>query len=106
MDEAQAIGLIDDIVLRDDLCDSPFRQFRDQVTRTAEALSSSPLYGTWLRQKQTTRERDERVRPLEDYRRRELEEMQKNFWGADHSYHLARAAFVRKQPRLRLHQAA
>jgi putative two-component system hydrogenase maturation factor HypX/HoxX len=99
VDEARAIGLIDDIILQDDLGDSPLGRFRDQITRIAEKLSRSPLYGSWLAQKQATREKDERSKPLEHYRLTELEEMKKNFWGADRSYHLARAAFVRNQPR-------
>ena len=80
VDEARAIGLIDDIILQDDLGDSPFGRFRDQITRIAEKLSRSPLYGSWLAQKQATREKDERSKPLEHYRLTELEEMKKNFW--------------------------
>ncbi len=97
--EAQAIGLIDDVSLRDDLGENPFGQFRDQFTRIAEKLSQSPRYGTWLAQKQATREQDETLKPLQRYRLDELQEMKKNFWSEDRSYHLARAAFVRKQPR-------
>ena len=97
--EAQAIGLIDDVILHDDLGDSRFGRFRDQITRIAEKLSRSPRYGTWLARKQATREQDERLKPLQRYRLDELQEMKKNFWGEDRSYHLARAAFVRKQPR-------
>ena len=58
-----------------------------------------PLRRASLAHKQATRERDERLKPLQDYRLAELAEMKKNFWGADRSYHLARSAFVRKQPR-------
>lgn len=97
--EAQAIGLIDDVILQDDLHDDRFREFRNQISRIAEKLSRDPRYGTWLAEKQARREQDERLKPLEHYRREELEEMKKNFWGEDRSYHLARAAFVRKQPR-------
>ncbi|QJD30307.1 hypothetical protein [Methylococcus geothermalis] len=45
------------------------------------------------------READEKAKPLEQYRREELAQMRRNFWGDDPSYHLARTAFVRKQPR-------
>ena len=94
------MGLIDDIVLQDDFGDSPFRRFRDQITRIAEGLIRSPeKYGAMLAQKQANREADERRKPLEQYRMEELEEMKKNYWGEDPAYHLARAAFVRKQPR-------
>ena len=97
--EARAIGLIDDVILHDDLGESAFGRFRDQIIRIAEKLSQSPPHGTWLAQKQATREQDERRKPLQHYRMEELQEMKKNFWGEDRSYHLARAAFVRKQPR-------
>jgi putative two-component system hydrogenase maturation factor HypX/HoxX len=97
--EALAIGLIDDVILQDDLGDGRFARFRDQISRIAERLSRDRQYGTWLAQKRARREQDERIKPLEHYRREELEEMKKNFWGEDRSYHLARAAFVRKQPR-------
>ena len=97
--EALAIGLIDDVILDDDLGESAFGRFRDQIIRIAEKLSRSPRYGTWLAKKQATREQDERLKSLQRYRMEELQEMKKNFWGEDRSYHLARAAFVRKQPR-------
>jgi hypothetical protein len=97
--EARAIGLIDDVILHDDLGESPFGGFRGQITRIAENLAHSPQYRIWLAQKQATRERDERFKPLQHFRSEELEEMKKNFWGENRSYHLARAAFVRKQPR-------
>ena len=97
--EARAMGLIDDVILHDDLGDSPFGRFREQITGIAENLARSPRYGTWLAQKHATRNEDERLKPLQHYRSEELAEMKKNFWGKDRSYHLARAAFVRKQPR-------
>ena len=67
--EAKAIGLIDDVILQDDLGHNPLGRFYEQL------------------------------KPLESYRRAELAEMKRNFWGDDPSYHLARTAFVRKQPR-------
>jgi putative two-component system protein, hydrogenase maturation factor HypX/HoxX len=95
--EARAIGLIDDVILTDDLGESRFGRFREQIARIAEGLARSPRYAAWLAQKQATRARDESCRPLQHYRADELEQMQRNFWGADQSYHAARAAFVRKQ---------
>ena len=99
VDEAQAIGLVDDIVRPDDLDPGGFRGFCDQVGRMAEGLARSPRYGAWLDQKRATREMDERIKPLERHRCDELDEMRKNFWGADSGYHVARSAFVRKKPR-------
>ena len=90
--EARAMGLIDDVILHDDLGDSPFGRFREQITGIAENLARSPRYGTWLAQKQAMRNEDERLKPLQHYRSEELAEMKKNFWGKDRSYHLARAA--------------
>ena len=50
--EARAIGVIDDVVLQDDLGESPFGRFREQITRIAENLARSASYGAWLAQKQ------------------------------------------------------
>jgi putative two-component system hydrogenase maturation factor HypX/HoxX len=101
VDEALSMGLVDDIVLRDDLGGSSFEGFRDQVERMAEDLCRGNRYGRLLAQKQAARERDEHVKPLAQYRREELKQMSRNFWSEDRSYHLARAAFVRKQARER-----
>jgi putative two-component system hydrogenase maturation factor HypX/HoxX len=97
--EAKAIGLIDDIVIQDDLGHGSFRRFRGQVVRVAENLAHHAGLADQLAEKRARREADERVKPLEQYRLEELAEMNQNFWGEDRSYHLARSAFVRKQPR-------
>jgi putative two-component system hydrogenase maturation factor HypX/HoxX len=99
VEEALSIGLVDDIILRDDLGGSPFQGFRDQIERIAEDLSRGPRYGRLVAQKQATRERDEHLKPLAAYRLEELNQMSRSFWGEDRGYHLARAAFVRKQAR-------
>ena len=96
--QARSIGLIDDVILQDHLDEGRFCRFREQIVRIAEHLARSPRYATWLADKQAIRAQDERLKPLQQYRSDELEEMKKNFWGEDRSYHLARAAFVRKQP--------
>lgn len=97
--EAKTIGLIDDIVIQDDLGHGSFGRFRDQIVRIAENLAHSENLETLLARKRAQREADEQIKPLEQYRLEELEEMNQNFWGEDPSYHLARSAFVRKQPR-------
>jgi putative two-component system hydrogenase maturation factor HypX/HoxX len=102
VDEALSIGLVDDIIFRDDLGGSSFEGFRDQVERIAEDLSLSTRHSRLVAQKQAARERDERFKPLAQYRLEELQHMSRNFWSEDRSYHLARAAFVRKQPRERV----
>jgi putative two-component system hydrogenase maturation factor HypX/HoxX len=97
--QARAIGLIDDVILADRIGESAFDGFREQIARIAENLARSPHYAGWLAQKQAARAQDERLKPLQRYRAEELAEMERNFWGEDQSYHLARSAFVRKQPR-------
>jgi putative two-component system hydrogenase maturation factor HypX/HoxX len=97
--EAVAIGLTDDIVIQDFLGNGSFSRFQDQITRIAEKLACSADLEAQLSRKQAEREADESVKPLEQYRLEELAEMNRNFWGPDPSYHLARSAFVRKQPR-------
>jgi putative two-component system hydrogenase maturation factor HypX/HoxX len=99
VEEALSIGLVDDIILRDDLGGGPFEGFRDQVERIAEDVSQGARYGRLVTEKQAMRQRDERLKPLADYRREELQQMSTNFWGDDRSYHIARAAFVRKRSR-------
>ncbi|WP_045223812.1 hydrogenase maturation protein [Methyloterricola oryzae] len=97
--EAKAMGLIDDVVIQDDLGNGSFGRFREQIIRIAEAMASRPDFEKLLADKRAAREADEAVKPLEQYRIEELVEMSRNFWGEDRSYHLARTAFVRKQPR-------
>ncbi|WP_139559123.1 hydrogenase maturation protein [Methylotetracoccus oryzae] len=97
--EARAIGLIDDVILQDDLGHNALGRFNEQIRRMAEHLAHSPSFDALLAAKRDRRRFDEQVKPLESYRRAELAEMKRNFWGDDPSYHLARTAFVRKQPR-------
>lgn len=95
--QARAMGLIDGIVIQD--APGDFAQFRDQIVRVAEQRAHGPQFRQRLAQKRAEREAHERARPLADYRAEELEHMRRNFWGEDPGYHLARSAFVRKQPR-------
>lgn len=97
--EAKAIGLIDDIVIQDDLGNGSFGRFQDQIVRIAESLAHRNDFEALLSRKQSKRQADEQVKSLEQYRFEELANMKENFWGEDPSYHLARSAFVRKQPR-------
>ena len=97
--EAKAIGLIDDIVIQDDLGNGSFGRFRNQIIRIAESFVHSENFAALLKRKRAERDADEKVKRLEQYRLEELAQMNQNFWGDDPSYHLARSAFVRKQPR-------
>ena len=97
--EAKTMGLIDDIVIQDAFGSGNFGRFRHQIIRIAENLAHSENLAALLERKRAEREADEALKPLEHYRLEELAEMRQNFWGDDPSYHLARSAFVRKQPR-------
>jgi putative two-component system hydrogenase maturation factor HypX/HoxX len=97
VDEAASIGLIDDIIVRDDSGGTSFEGFRAQVERIAEDLSRGGRHSRLVAEKQAARERDEQFMPLAQYRLEELKQMGRNFWSEDRGYHLARAAFVRKQ---------
>jgi putative two-component system hydrogenase maturation factor HypX/HoxX len=92
---AAAIGLIDGC----EGDDPP--AFRAYVDATARALADSRTFAQTLAARNAARERDERVKPLEEYRREELARMRLNFYGFDPSYHVARHHFVFKVPKSR-----
>ena len=88
--EARALGLIDDHAGPD------IAAFHALIE--AEALSLAAHFTQNLAQKLARRARDERARPLADYRDRELARMRMNFYGFDPSYHIARHRFVYRTP--------
>ncbi|MDO8293875.1 MAG: hydrogenase maturation protein [Gallionella sp.] len=90
--EAQELGLIDGCFGTDRM------DFLARIEQIAEGLASSPDYPALLREKIARRERDEREKPLDDYRAEELQHMKLNFYGFDPSYHVARYNFVYKIP--------
>jgi putative two-component system hydrogenase maturation factor HypX/HoxX len=67
---------------------------RERATRLA-ADAGLPLR---LAAKAQRRTADEAVRPLADHRDAELQRMQRNFYGFDPSYHVARHHFVHRKP--------
>ncbi|UFJ41733.1 enoyl-CoA hydratase-related protein [Brevibacillus humidisoli] len=87
---AKSIGLIDD-AFGDDR-----EAFCSQIAEIAEKLAHSPNFDRLLAAKNQNRTRDEQVKPLERYRKEELERMWLNFYGEDPSYHTARRQFVYK----------
>ncbi|WP_045224543.1 hydrogenase maturation protein [Methyloterricola oryzae] len=97
--EAKAMGLIDDVIILDDLGNGGFERFRDQITRIAEHVAQGEDFAGQVQRKREDLEMAERTKPLAKYRMEELAEMNRNFWGDDPSYHQARTAFVRKLPR-------
>jgi len=93
--QAAALGLIDGCE-GDDV--AGFRRF---VDAQALAMAAAPAFEAALARKLEARDADERARPLQDYRREELERMRLNFYGFDPSYHVARYHFVFKVPKSR-----
>ncbi|MBL8396490.1 MAG: hydrogenase maturation protein [Candidatus Accumulibacter sp.] len=72
--------------------------FRIDVARRAGELAAAPDLSARLQNKRGRRLADEAARPLASYRAAELAEMQRNFYGFDPSYHVARHHFVHRTP--------
>ncbi|HEY6897674.1 MAG TPA: enoyl-CoA hydratase/isomerase family protein, partial [Rhodocyclaceae bacterium] len=72
--------------------------FRVDVARRAQELAEAADFELRLAAKRECRQRDEALKPLNDYREEELLKMRRNFYGFDPSYHVARYHFVRKSP--------
>src|SRR5919202_916931 len=87
---AKEIGLIDDFL------DSNPASFRQWIRLIAEEMAQSPDYEWRLALKKEARLRDERFKPLEEYRKEELDQMKLNFYASDQGYHIARYNFVYK----------
>jgi putative two-component system hydrogenase maturation factor HypX/HoxX len=64
----------------------------------AHALAASPDLGDRIAAKAARRAADEAAKPLAAYRAEELARMQRNFYGFDPSYHVARHHFVARKP--------
>jgi putative two-component system hydrogenase maturation factor HypX/HoxX len=69
-----------------------------EIARRAKALADGPDLDARIAEKRRVRQADELARPLSAYRSAELAEMQRNFYGFDPSYHVARYRFVHKTP--------
>ncbi len=87
---AKEIGLIDDFFGNNPV------SFREEIELIAEEIAQSPDYEQRLALKSEERLTDEQFKPLEAYKKEELEEMKINFYGSDKSYHTARYNFVYK----------
>ena len=90
--EAERIGLLD-ACFGDGLAG-----FEAEVRARAAALAVAEDHPHRLAAKAERRVRDEAIRPLDTYRAEELRHMQRNFFGFDPSYHVARHHFVHKTP--------
>jgi len=86
------IGLLDACLAGDP------EAFRIDVARRARELAQAADLASRLRAKRARRQADELQRPLASYRAAELAEMERNFYGFDPSYHIARHHFVHKTP--------
>lgn len=88
--EAISLGLIEDCFGEN------IDTFKQRMKEEVERLSHSVFYGQLLIDKNNDRKKDEAIKPLAAYRHEELEEMKRNFFGEDQSYHTARKNFVYK----------
>jgi len=93
--EAKSLGLVDQAFARD------VDGFVKCVRQRAERLARVAAYAERLECKRSRRISDERQKPLQQYRDEELGCMQRNFYGFDPSYHVARYNFVYKVPKSR-----
>ncbi len=95
VDEARALGLVDLVI------DRRGEAFAAQVRANAEAVIRTPAFAERMHYKNARRQADESIKPLARYREEELEQMKRNFYGFDPSYHVARYNFVYKVPKSR-----
>lgn len=72
--------------------------FTVDVARRAAELAVAPDYAERLAAKRARRAADEAAKPLARWREEELAEMQRNFYGFDPAYHVARYHFVARSP--------
>ncbi len=93
--EARELGLVDEIL------PGRFGAFQHAVHEKARSLSGSGELEGILQRKRRRRQLDEKNKPLRQYREEELEQMHRNFYGFDPSYHVARYNFVYKVPKSR-----
>jgi putative two-component system hydrogenase maturation factor HypX/HoxX len=87
-DEAVQLGFYDAVL--------PAPTFRVDVARRAMELAGD--FSSRIAEKCTRRAQDEAAKPLSVWRSEELAAMQRNFFGFDPSYHVARWHFVAKSP--------
>ena len=93
--EARRLGLVDRLL------EGGAADTLTAIGGLARSLAADPVLESRIAEKRRRRERDERAKPLETYRREELERMGRNFYGFDPSYHVARYNFIYKVPKSR-----
>jgi putative two-component system hydrogenase maturation factor HypX/HoxX len=82
--------------LADRLVDASPQDFTEAVWAAADELAAAPDLGARIAAKARRLAKDEAERPLQDYRREELERMREIFYDPHAPYHALRSAFVRK----------
>jgi putative two-component system protein, hydrogenase maturation factor HypX/HoxX len=92
MQRAKRLGLIDEIM------PNTYSEFVEQIKVSAEELGHRRDYDGLLCAKIKARERDEMIKPLQDYRDAELQKMFRQFYDGDSAYHTLRRRFVEKTP--------
>ena len=76
----------------------PAPGFAVDVARRATEMAAAGDFAECLASKCAKRAADEAEKPLASYRAAELQEMRRNFYGFDPSYHVARYHFVARTP--------
>lgn len=87
---AKEIGLIDEVI------EASGEILRNKVKEIARGVLNLPYFEKLLMAKRQQRRKDNRVKPLEAYRKEELERMHKNFYENDQAYEEKRFRFVHK----------
>ncbi len=77
------------------------QHFIDLIRERAGEWAASSEFQQQLQTKNERCRNDEALKQLESYREEELENMYRNFYGFDPSYHIARYNFVYKTPKSR-----
>ena len=98
----QRLPLVAPLAVQRGLLDACFavggHAFVEQARERALALAAAYDLPLRLQDKARRRAEDEARKPLARYREEELQRMQRNFYGFDPSYHVARHHFVYRKP--------
>jgi len=85
-----------EVKLIDDCIDNNNEAFCKKIKLVAEEVTHLSYFSQLLTAKKFKRKRDESYKPLEQYRKEELEKMHKNFFDDDWGYDYKRYCFVHK----------
>lgn len=88
---AHEIGLIDDIYSDQE------KDFVTYIKQTAKEIIDLPYFDKLIKAKKFQRKKDERNKPLSEYRAEELEKMKLNFFENDLDFNYKRFCFVHKK---------